>query len=119
MTAAARHRVLCCGGRDFSDYDFVTRRLNELRQHLGDFAVIHGGARGADSLAALWGKAKGLPVIEVAANWGVYSKSAGTIRNAWMLDFCFPTYAVAFPGGTGTANMIKQCEARGVAVWRF
>lgn len=32
---AARHRVLCCGGRDFSDYDFVTRRLNELRQTLG------------------------------------------------------------------------------------
>ncbi len=116
--SAGRHRVLCCGGRDFTDYNFVTQRLNELRQQLGDFAVIHGGARGADSLAALWGKAKGLPVIEVAANWSVYSKSAGAIRNAWMLDYCFPTYAVAFPGGSGTADMVRQCEARGVVVWR-
>lgn len=117
MTVAT-HRVLVCGGRNFNDYVFATARLNELRQALGDFAVIHGGARGADSLAALWGKTCGLPVIEVAANWGVYSKSAGAIRNAWMLDFCFPTYAVAFPGGRGTADMVRQCEARGVVVWR-
>lgn len=116
---AGRHRVLCCGGRDFNDYNFVTQCLDELRQLLGDFAVIHGGARGADSLAALWGKAKGLPVIEVAANWNFYNKSAGHIRNGWMLDFCFPTYAVAFPGGPGTANMIRQCENRGVVVWRL
>ena len=117
--SAVHHRVLCCGGRDFNDYAFLTARLNELRQVIGDFAVIHGGARGADSLATLWGKAHGLPVIEVAANWGFYNKAAGHIRNTWMLDFCFPTYAVAFPGGTGTANMVRQCENRSVVVWRL
>lgn len=115
---APNHRVLCCGGRNFNDYNFVTSRLNELRQALGDFAVIHGGARGADSLAALWGKVNGLPVIEVAANWSVYDNAAGTIRNGWMLDFCFPTYAVAFPGGNGTDDMVSQCQAKGVVVWR-
>ncbi len=111
------HRVLCYGGRDFNDYDFVTQRLDELRAQIGDFAVIHGAAKGADRLAALWGKGRGLPVIEVAANWVMHGKAAGAIRNGWMLDFCHPTYAVAFPGGNGTADMTRRCEARGLTIW--
>jgi hypothetical protein len=111
------HRVLCCGGRNFSDFVFVNTRLNELRQVLGDFAIIHGGARGADRLAGEWGKNSGLPVIEVAANWSRYGNAAGSIRNGWMLDLCFPTYAVAFSGGTGTADMVRKCKARHVPVW--
>lgn len=117
MTTAA-HRVLCCGGRRYADYSHVCASLDQLRQAAGDFAVIHGGAEGADSLCATWGKSKGLPVIRVDANWYFYDKGAGHVRNGWMLDFCFPTYAVAFPGGTGTADMIEQCEARGIPVWR-
>ena len=113
------HRVLCCGGRDFTDMNFVTQRLNELRQVLGDFAVIHGGTRGADRLAGEWGKANGLPVIEVAANWDRYAKSAGSIRNAWMIEVCCPTYAVAFPGGAGTQDMIRKCQAKGILTWQL
>lgn len=113
------HRVLCCGGRNFNDVQFVTARLDELRQVLGDFAIIHGGARGADRLAGEWGKRSGLPVIEVAANWDRFANAAGSIRNGWMLDFCFPTYAVAFPGGPGTADMVRKCKTRGIPVWTF
>ena len=116
MTA---HRVLVCGGRDFGDAFFVRDRLAELRQMLGDFAVIQGGACGADRLAKEWAQSAGLPSIEVAANWTHYGKGAGATRNSWMLDFCFPTYAVAFPGGPGTADMARKCEARGVPVWRL
>lgn len=111
------HRVLCCGGRYFSDATFLAARLDDLHQMLGDFVIIHGGARGADRLAGEWGKRHGFPVIEVAANWDIYAKSAGAIRNGWMLDFCFPTYVVAFPGGNGTADMIRKCKARGLPVW--
>lgn len=112
-------RVLCCGGRNFDNYNFVIIVLDRLREMFGDFVVIQGGAKGADDLCALWARSKGLPVITVEANWSFYQKAAGAIRNQWMLDFCLPTYAVAFPGGKGTSDMIEKCKSNGLTVWQL
>jgi len=105
-------KVSCCGGRDFTDHALVDARLSLLAKTIGVFAVVHGGARGADTLCALWAASKGYPVIEVAANWGFYQKSAGHKRNTWMLELCAPTYAVAFAGGAGTANMASLIQQK-------
>lgn len=112
-------KVLCCGGRNFNDYAFVCSHMNALRAKFGDFAVIHGGAKGADSLAELWAKTKGIPTIAVEANWQFYDKAAGSLRNQWMLDFCEPNYVVAFPGGVGTRNMISKSKLKGITVWEL
>lgn len=117
MTPVVRHRVLCFGGRRYFDRSAIDAALALLRETLGDFAVIHGGAQGADTLCGAWGKARGLPVIRVDANWDVYLKRAGGIRNSWMLEICAPSYAVEFPGGTGTADMKTKLLAAGVPVW--
>lgn len=84
---------------------------------MGDFVVIHGGAKGADSLCALWAASKGLPVITVYLNWHIYKNGAGAVRNSWMLEFCAPNYAVAFPGGTGTADMVAKLNSKRITVW--
>lgn len=47
-------RVLVCGGRDFFDYDFVKITLNKIHKEKIITVLIHGAARGADSLGALW-----------------------------------------------------------------
>ena len=112
------HRVLCFGGRDYYDDTAIAAALSELTSRLGVFAIIHGGARGADSLCGAWGAAHGCPVVIVPANWDFYGNRAGPVRNAWMLDIAFPTYAVGFPGGTGTADMLRRLERAGVPVWR-
>jgi hypothetical protein len=93
--------------------------MDALRAKFGDFAVIQGGAKGADSLCGLWAKSKGLPTIVVEANWARYDKAAGSIRNQWMLDFCEPNYVVAFPGGIGTRNMIDKSKLKGITVWEL
>lgn len=111
------HKVLCFGGRDYVDHAMVDQCLTALRQILGDFAIINGGARGADSLCAAWGRANGLPVITVDANWTFYDKRAGHLRNGWMLELCGPTYAVGFAGGRGTADMAAKVRAAGVTLW--
>lgn len=113
------HRVLFFGGRDFCNRSAVELIFDKLPQDFTDagFCVVHGGARGADSLAGEVAAARGVPVVIVPANWNFYDKRAGTLRNTWMLDFCMPTYAVGLPGGRGTANMLKQCRSRLVPVW--
>jgi ABC-type Fe3+-hydroxamate transport system substrate-binding protein len=77
--------------------------------------VIHGGARGADKLAGEWCQDGGIACAIVPAQWYYYRKSAGPVRNEWMMRLK-PDLVIAFPGGTGTANMIKLAEEAGVEV---
>jgi hypothetical protein len=67
--------------------------------------IISGGARGADALAEQYGYVKGIHVAVVRANWEYYGRSAGPIRNVMMLKLK-PDLVIAFPGGSGTANMV-------------
>ena len=77
--------------------------------------VIEGGARGADRLARLWARARGIHVATVDALWDYYDNGAGPIRNQAMLQLR-PDVVVAFPGGTGTADMVKRAKAAGIQV---
>lgn len=81
--------VLVCGSRNWLDPKPVTRDLNRLLATSGgDLIVIHGAARGADSLAAAWAKAhtdRGAVNDPHPADWDRNRKAAGPIRNRAML----------------------------------
>jgi hypothetical protein len=49
------------------------------------------------------------------AEWEKYGRLAGPKRNARMLEWK-PNLVIAFPGGAGTSNMVKQANAAGVTV---
>ena len=113
-----KKRILVCGGRDYHDREHVNKTLDNLRQWFtADFVIIQGEANGADLWGKRWGKRQGRPVIGVEAPWDFYNKAAGNIRNGWMLTFCEPDLVVAFPGGSGTADMITQARRAGVDVY--
>lgn len=78
--------------------------------------LIHGGARGVDQMAGMFGIGCGMEVVEFKADWNRYGKRAGPIRNQQMLDDGQPDLVVAFPGGGGTADMVRRSKARGVPV---
>lgn len=105
-------RVLVCGGRDYSDHNKLIYELDVIPiTHL-----IAGGARGADSIAEFYAKKMGIPHSIYMADWNTHGKSAGYLRNKQMLDEGKPDLVVAFPGGKGTAMMIKLAEEAGVKV---
>lgn len=110
-------RVLVCGGRDYDDADFLRRSLWQLHmQPLFDL-VIQGGAKGADQLAEQWCMDNAIPYLCVPAPWPTKGKSAGILRNLRMLEYR-PDLVVAFPGGNGTAHMIRIAQEAGVALWQ-
>ena len=81
------------------------------------FYVIQGGAKGADQLAREWGqKKRGVVVDTFPALWNKYPKAAGPIRNQVMLKESNPNGVIAFPGGKGTAHMVKIARKAGVPV---
>lgn len=106
-------KVIVCGGRDYNDYTRVCDTLNNA----GITFLIHGAARGADSLAHKWAKESGVSGVACPANWGRDGKRAGPIRNQRMLDMG-PDLVIAFPGGRGTEDMIARSQKSGVKVMR-
>lgn len=113
--------VLVCGGRDYSDRVALKHSLDTLREQIQncdrEILVLHGCARGADSLAKEWALNNGLAQMGIEAAWDFYDKRAGFIRNAWLRDIGKPEYCVAFPGGRGTASMVSLCKGIPIPVW--
>lgn len=108
-------RVLVCGGRDYKDRDYLWNFLDGLGPP-EITEVISGMARGADTFAAEWAIRFGFPLHKFPAEWDKYGRRAGPIRNQQMLDEGKPDLVVAFPGGTGTADMIRRAKKAGVEV---
>jgi predicted Rossmann-fold nucleotide-binding protein len=111
-------RVLVCGGRNYDDAAQVARALEAHHARQPITLLIEGGARGVDAWAAMWARSHGIPVETFPADWNAHGKAAGPIRNRQMLTDGNPDLVIAFPGGRGTANMIRQAEAAGVPVQR-
>ena len=114
LTEAAEYRVLVCGGRHYSDSRHLGRVLGALATR--PTLIIHGDATGADELAQRWARRQRIPDRPFPADWGAHGRAAGPIRNQQMLDEGQPHLVVAFPGGAGTADMVRRAEAAGVTV---
>jgi YspA, cpYpsA-related SLOG family len=134
-------RLLVCGGRNYGETAFERNLVDTVLMAFFDqwrvenmltpldkaeYVIITGGARGADTLAAAWWwkhfewikthTENGVLIVE-PADWHQYGRSAGPLRNLKMLDMHKPTQVVAFPGGTGTADMVKRARDRAVPVF--
>lgn len=109
-------KVLVCGGRDYADDLRVFDVLDELWRDRAVEAIIHGGASGADSLARRWANYRDVPHVPYPAEWMRYGPAAGPLRNQRMLDQSKPDLVVAFPGGTGTADMVRRARSANVEV---
>lgn len=105
-------RILVCGGRDYSDRAAVDLVLTLAKPS----CVIHGAQTGADTLAGDWAKRNGVPVEVYPADWKRLKYAAGPIRNQQMLDEGKPDYVIAFPGGVGTADMVRRAKKAGLKV---
>lgn len=108
-------RVLVCGGRDYKDYQKVEETLDTIKKDNNILEIIHGDATGADSCAKMWAIANKQPQHSYPAEWEVYGKPAGMIRNRAMLSLN-PDLVIAFPGGKGTANMVKIAREANIEV---
>lgn len=137
-------RVLVCGGRNYgyvpsgvtkwtpayyqalrvADQERATLEV-ELSRLARPTLIIHGEAHGADELAAQWARRNDVADLGFRANWyphgagrnrGPLDRSAVPRRNQRMIDEGKPDFIIAFPGGSGTADMVRRARAANVEV---
>jgi predicted Rossmann-fold nucleotide-binding protein len=110
-------RVIVCGGRDYRDFDRVHAALDAAHKRRRIGLIVHGGAPGADTFADEWAAANGVPVKTYAAEWERLGAGAGPRRNQQMAD-AGADALIAFPGGRGTADMVRRAIAARIVVWK-
>lgn len=118
--------VVVTGGRHYPFKHVVDRTLDGLPIT----TLIHGACgwsadspkqmrqydlEGADKLADDWALRRGVLVLRVPASWARYNRMAGPMRNAEMMSMR-PDAVVAFPGGRGTRNAVREARMRGIPV---
>lgn len=106
-------RIIVCGGRDYADYERIRSVLGEWRDE--NPTIVHGAAPGADDRAGRAADELGYPVEEHPADWKRWGKAAALRRNEEMAVLG-ADLLVAFPGGRGTADMIRRARAHGIPV---
>src|SRR5690606_23679369 len=101
----------------FADAEMFNSAMGDLIRLRGcPNVIIHGAASGADTLAELWAEKMALGRHRFPAQWDKYGKAAGPIRNQAMIDKGKPQFVIAFPGGRGTADMIRRAREAGIDV---
>lgn len=120
-------RLLITGSRNFGNqgsFDIALMRtaLKDARCRLANagfdrIVLVHGGARGADQLAAAVGKSMGFVLEPHPAQWNVHGKAAGPIRNKEMVNLG-ADLMLAFPRGTsrGTRGCMQLAAEAGIEV---
>lgn len=124
-------RIIVAGSRDFQNYDLLS---DTLMKYLGDMddtdivdnpsqvVFISGTARGADTLGEQFAYTWEYTVKRFPANWDLYGKSAGYIRNEQMAKYSVAdgNYGVLFAfwdgKSKGTKHMIDLAKKHGVEV---
>lgn len=106
-------KVIVCGGRDYRDQSAVWAALSSINPTV----VAQGGCdTGADLYARVWAQHNDKILKTYPANWGESGRSAGPKRNQYMLDAEQPDAVIAFPGGRGTADMVRRARKAKVLV---
>lgn len=122
---AIGHVVIVTGGRDYEDRTRVFAALDLAHAHKPITLLVHGACldrktgelQGADRWADEWAKERGVPLDRHPADWATWGNAAGPMRNKQMAEMGAHG-CIAFPGGRGTANMVRNAELRGIKVWK-
>lgn len=121
-----RIAILVTGSRDRKDREPIYNALSGFRSGEGEHVVvIHGDAAGADEIAGTIARRFGFNVIAMPAQWRVFGKKAGPMRNAAMVNLLatlefhgYDCIVLAFPleGSVGTYDCMRQAESAGFKV---
>lgn len=116
-------RIIIAGSRTFTNYDYLKGYCSTIIGFIDrkDIEIISGGANGADKLGEKFAKEFNYQIRKFPANWNLYKKSAGFIRNKEMLEYAKLTdcMVILFWDGksSGTKHMLDLSNKYGIKLY--
>ena len=115
-------RIIIAGSRNFCDYNLLATSVKEYLDTLdnSNIVIISGAARGADQLGEQFANEYRIQVKRFPANWNLYGKSAGPIRNRQMAEYAGEGRGILFAfwdgRSRGTYSMIDLAKKLGLEI---
>lgn len=109
-------KIIIAGSRNFSDKNYIYKKLDILLSTIKDLEIVEGGCRGVDLIAKQYAMDRNIPYKEFPANWEVYGKKAGPIRNREMAKYADGLIAFYDGKSAGTGNMIKTAKENNLKI---
>ena len=110
-------RVIVAGGRNFQKTVAAEAWLVDLLFKIPATEVVCGGAKGADQFGKEVAIKYDIPVQEFPAQWELFGKKAGYLRNAEMANYA--DACILFPGGKGTEMMCTLAKNRNLLLFEY
>ena len=119
-----QYRVLVTGSRDChpdTTREAIRKQFDALRDYGrsmdAEVVIIHGGARGVDTIAHGEAHTRGFTTIVVYPQWNDYTdkRRAALDRNIKMLVDWKPAAVLSFDAGSnGTKHQVAEAESLGI-----
>jgi len=97
--------------------DKVIKRLESNGINRSELEIVSGCARGADTLGERYAREHKIQIIRYPAQWGIYGKRAGVLRNVQMADVA--DICIVFKShvdSRGSDHMIRIARSKGLKV---
>lgn len=122
-------KVIIAGNRDYDNYDVVRSYCDIILSEFSEIEIVSGRCHvgkktfdtddgvevyGVDGLGERYAKEKGYKVAPFPADWKMYGKKAGYIRNRKMAEYANLLIAFSNEKGRGTNMMISLADSMGV-----
>lgn len=114
------YKILVAGSRFWNRPDLIHRILDYFPPGT---ILIHGGAKGADTMAHAYGLGNDFVIRRYPALWDLHGKAAGPVRNTQMLEEeHLPespidlVLAFSFPDSRGTMDMVSKATSKKIPV---
>lgn len=112
-------KIAVIGSRTFLNYIFLKSILDIAVKYNVLEEIVSGGAKGADFLAKKYAIENNIKYKEFPAQWDIYGKRAGFLRNKMIIDYC--DIVIAFWDGesNGTRNSIDLAKKQNKKVFIY
>ncbi len=103
------YRIVIGGCRTFDNYKIFEEAVDSYLNHIspqGDIVILSGHCRGTDMLAEKYAKIRNYKLEIIPAQWKLYGKSAGPIRNRIMVESSNCVIAFWDNKSRGTKNLV-------------
>jgi hypothetical protein len=110
-------KLIIAGSREFTDYDYLVKVLKDSNLINSIEEVVCGMARGADLLGKRFAEEHNIPVKEFPADWKLYGKRAGFVRNEQMAEYGTDTLIFWDGVSRGSKHMINISRKAGLPTY--
>jgi YspA, cpYpsA-related SLOG family len=107
-------KVIVAGTRTIDDYRLVAGAIDLFPYEIKE--IVSGCAKGVDSLGEEFASNHNILVKSFPADWNLYGKSAGPIRNKKMAEYADGLVLVWDGKSKGSANMLEEAKKKNLII---